>query len=207
MFEPLVKLTSASDLVEYPLGPEDTLESHYFVVWKHREWLNSNVRMKGSPECRAYFFDLVCASMDQSPVGTLPNDIEVIAKLAHADTSHLKRLCEGRYGPLHNWEPCLCDGEVRLMNERVLLMLQDAISRKHDNRARNEAANAVKRKQRLRSAVAGFNLDLGKNDAAILWMDQWLEEKSVGYRSARWIERAIAAWSNHQLDQRRPRPG
>lgn len=207
MIEPLSVMSAVEDLPVYPLGHEDALEAHYFIAWHHREWLNSDMRLKGSEENRALYFDLICISQDQKPIGTLPNCSEMLAKLLLIEESRFKRLAAMDYGPLHRWEPCLVGDDVRLMHHRVLDMLTEAIARKHDNRARNEAANAAKRKQRLRSAVTGFNVDLGKNDAAILWMDQWLEENSVGYRSARRIERAIAAWSNHQLERRRARPG
>ncbi len=52
------------DLPEYPLGIEDRLDSHYFMAWERRRWLNSDMRLKGTPECRALFFDLINISYD-----------------------------------------------------------------------------------------------------------------------------------------------
>jgi hypothetical protein len=208
MLELAASVADIDDLPVYPLSPDDTLEAHFFLAWHHREWLNSDMRLKGAEECRALYFDLICISQDQKPIGTLPRCPEILAKMLMVDQSRFQRLAAQPYGPLHRWEPCLCGDEVRLMHERVLRMLTDAISRKHDNRARTEAANVKKRLQRLRSYVAGFNVDLSKSDTPILWMDNWLEEQGVVRRNAQSVERAIAAWSAHSFNAaRRSRPG
>lgn len=55
---------SIDDLPEYPLTVEDRLDSHYFMTWERRRWLNSEMRLRGTPECRAYFFDLINISYD-----------------------------------------------------------------------------------------------------------------------------------------------
>ncbi|MEH6391133.1 MAG: hypothetical protein V7763_05710 [Sulfitobacter sp.] len=201
-------LIDTSDIEEYPLTRDDRLNSHFFMVWERRRWLNSDMRLKGRAECRALYFDLINIACDQSPVGTIPNDMEVLAKLLMISESELKTLCQLEYGPLHKWRPCRCGDEVRLMHPVVLDMLIEAVSRKEDNRAKMEAANTVKRVQRLRSTVAGLHTDLSKNDAAVKWMDEWLVKQSVGYRNTSWVEQAIMAWSDHRMDlQRVPRRG
>ena len=193
-------LVDSGELPEYPLGSEDRLDSHYFMVWERRRWLNSDMRLKATAECRAYYFDLINISYDQSPIGTLPLDMELLAKLLFVDAAHFRSLCRLDFGPLHKWSQCIVEGgEVRLMHPMVLRTLTEAISRKEDNRARNEAANAKKRIQRLRSVIAGYHAELAKNDAAIRFMDQWLQEQGCEYRTSQWIEHAMAAWSDHML--------
>lgn len=199
---------STDDLPEYPLGSEDRLDSHYFMAWERRRWLNSDMRLKGTPECRALFFDLINISYDQTPVGTVPQDLETLAKLLLVDPGHFRALCKLDYGPLHKWMPCICEGgELRLMHPMVLRTLTEALSRKEDNRAKHEAANAAKRLQRLRSTVAGYHAELAKNDAAIRWMDEWLVQEGCEYRNATWIERAMQSWSTHMLDLGQARSG
>ena len=196
------------DLPEYPLGIEDRLDSHYFMAWERRRWLNSDMRLKGMPECRALFFDLINISYDQTPVGTVPQDLEILAKLLLVDPGHFRALCKLDYGPLHKWTPCICGGgEVRLMHPMVLRTLTEALSRKEDNRAKHEAANAAKRLQRLRSTVAGYHAELAKNDAAIRWMDEWLVQEGCEYRNATWVERAMQSWSTHMFDLGQARSG
>ncbi|WP_226782739.1 hypothetical protein [Oceaniglobus trochenteri] len=198
-----ISLIDAEDLPEYPLGPDDRIDSHNFIAWFHRRWLSSEMRLKGTESARAIYFDLICLSQDQTPVGTLPDDMEQLAKLAMVEESRFRRMCEGPFGPLHRWTRCRCDGQVRLMHHSVTQMVLDAFGRKQDNRARNEAANAKKRIQRLRTTLAGYNAQLAKNDAAVLWMDGWLVENGCQYRDAKWHERAIGAWSNHMFDMGR----
>ena len=192
----------AGELPEYPLTAEDRLDSHYFMVWERRRWLNSDMRLKGTPECRALYFDLINIAYDSSPVGTLPTDLDVLAKLVFVDPGHFRALCKLDYGPLHRWTRCLCeDGEVRLMHPMVLRSLVEAVSRKEDNRAKLEAANTKKRLQRLRSTVAGLHVEVSKNDAAIRWIDEWLTAQDCPYRSTSWVEQGMQAWSNHMLDR------
>ena len=195
------------DLPVYPFTREDRLESHYFMAWERRRWLNSDMRMKGRPECRALYFDLICISFEQSPIGTLPDDMALLTKLTHSDPGHFEQLCGAAFGPLHKWRRCRCEDEegVRLYHPVVLRTLNEAVSRKEDNRARMEAANIQKSLQRLRTTVAGFTPDLAKNDAAIRWMDEWLVSEGCEYRNATWIERAMMSWSNHMLDRRMQR--
>ena len=66
------------DLPDYPLTSDDRLDSHYFMVWERRRWLNSDMRLKGTPECRALYSDLTNIAYDHSPVGTLPDDMEAL---------------------------------------------------------------------------------------------------------------------------------
>lgn len=190
-------LIDSDDLPEYPLGPDDRLDSHWFMTWERRRWLNSDMRLNGSPECRALYFDLINIAYDQAPVGTLPANLDNLAKMVFADPGHFRSLCALEYGPLHRWHKCQCGDQVRLMHPTILDSLQEAIARRHDNRARCEAANVKKRLQRLRITIAGLHVELSKNDAAVRWIDEWLTENRCGYRGGRWIERAIRAWTRH----------
>ena len=193
------QLVEASMLDEYPLAVEDRLDSHYFMAWERRRWLNSEMRLRGTPECRAYFFDLINISYDQAPLGTLPNDMDLLAKLLMVDPVHFRALCRMEFGPLHKWRPVRCEEEIRLMHPMVLRSLQEAVARREDNRARNEAANIAKRLQRLRITISGYHKDLATNDAAVRWIDEWLVSEGCEYRSSSWIERGIARWSDHQF--------
>ena len=131
MEERTIRVVSTDDLPEYPLGIEDRLDSHYFMAWERRRWLNSDMRLKGTPECRALYFDLINIAYDQTPVGTVPQDLETLAKLLLVDPGHFRSLCKLDYGPLHKWTPCICEGgEVRLMHPMVLRSLTEALSRK-----------------------------------------------------------------------------
>jgi hypothetical protein len=104
------------DLPEYPLSCDDRLDSHFFMAWERRRWLASDMRLNATPECRALFFDLINIAYDNSPVGTLPMDQNILAKLLMIDPGHFGSLCKLDYGPLYKWEACRCDnGDIRLM--------------------------------------------------------------------------------------------
>lgn len=199
---------AADEFPDYPLSTDERIDHHYFMTWERRRWLNSDMRMKANAECRALYFDLICISYDHSPIGTLPLDLDVLAKLTMTEPGHFRSLCELTYGPLHKWHRYRCDnGEIRFGHAYVVRTLQDAISRKEDNRAKTEAANVSKRLQRLRQTVAGLHLELSKNDAAIRWMDEWLQQEGCGYRSTTWVERGMTAWVRHMRDLDQPRRG
>jgi hypothetical protein len=193
--------TSGTEIPLYPYGVENRLDSHFFVAWERRRWLNSGMRLQGTPECRALYLDLIWISYDQAPVGTLPTDPAILAKILMVDRGHFEALCKLPFGPLHNWVQCECDGgEVRLMHSQVLRTLNEAMSRREDNRAKNEAANAAKRLQRLRSTLAGYDAKLVENDAAVRWIDEYLVKQGVAYRTSSVIEDALRSWSDHMLD-------
>lgn len=193
-------IVDMEDLPEYPLNGSVRLDSHWFITWERRRWLNSDMRLKATPECRALYFDLICICYDQSPLGTLPRDYDVLSRLLMVDRVHFEALAALEYGPLHKWRPCRCGDEIRLYHPFVMSTLTEAISRKEDNRARMEAANTHKRLQRLRATLAGYEVKLAENDAAVRWIDEWLTREGCEYRSATWVERGIRAWTNHQFD-------
>ncbi|WP_349295795.1 hypothetical protein ABEB22_15235 (plasmid) [Thioclava sp. 'Guangxiensis'] len=199
-------VVDTEDLLEYPFDENTRLDSHHFMAWEHGRWLNSSMRAKGTAECRALYFDLICISMEQTPVGTLPDDLDELAFHLRVDSAHFKALCRMDYGPLHKWQSCQTKGGARrLYHPHVLLMVTDAISRKHDNQAKNDAANKAKRLQRLRTTLASYNASLAEQDGAVLWIEDWLSERCSGYRTSAWIEQALGAWSAHSMQLNRTR--
>jgi hypothetical protein len=188
---------AADDLPVYPLTIDDRLDSHSWVVWERRRWLNSGMRLRGTPECRALYLDLIWIAFDQSPMGTLPDDDAMLAKILMVELGYFQQLRVLEYGPLHNWTRCLCGDEVRLMHPVVLATVQEAVSRREDNRARNEAANLKKRLQRLRSNIQTYAPEIAKDDGAVLWIDGWLTDQGCTWRSAEWHQRGLTAWVDH----------
>lgn len=190
-----------AEIEDYPVARDVRLDSHSWIPWYRQRWLNSSMRLMGRPECRALYRDLIDMAFDHTPVGTLPDDVAQLARMCQVAESDFRGLCALEYGPLHKWRPCLSEGERRLMHPVVLDTVLEALSRRADNRARNEAANTRKRLQRLRVAVGAYSVELAQNDQAIRWMDEWLVKQEVGQRSAAWVERAMAAWSERMLDR------
>jgi hypothetical protein len=193
----LLRPVDPAQLPDYPFERGERLDSHWFMPWSRRRWLNSDMRLRATPECRAYYFDLICISFDHTPVGTLPHDADLLARMLMVDPTHFKALVHLPYGPLHNWRPCNCGGEVRLMHETVVETLTDAIARKEDNRARTEAANTSKRLARVRQNLASMNIEWAANDAAVLWFDRWFEEREIRKRTPEKYRAAAEAFVAH----------
>jgi hypothetical protein len=120
------RLFDAGTLPEYPIPVDERLESHYFVSFWFNRWLNSDFRLRASAEVRAFGLDLFFIAQNQSPVGTLPTDEVVIARLLMIDLAHWKDLCKREITPLYNWTPCRCGNKVRLMHPVVTEQAHDA---------------------------------------------------------------------------------
>ncbi|UWQ19520.1 hypothetical protein K3551_09340 [Jannaschia sp. M317] len=168
------------------------------MPWERRRWLNSDMGLRGDWVCKAMYFDLINHAYDQSPIGTLPQDMATLARLLRADRTQFEDLVKLPLGPLHRWHPCRCDGEVRLMHDTVLRSLTEGFARREDNRARTDAANSAKRIQRLRISLAGLDKALAENDHAVRWIDEWLIEEGCVKRVASWIEKGVRAWVRHR---------
>jgi len=190
-----------AELPIYPIASGERLESHYFIAWERRRWLNSDMRIKGTPECRALYLDLIFIAYDQAPIGTLPDDLEVLARLTFTPVDVFTRLCGQPFGPLHRWERCVVPDtdEIRLMHPMVIQTLGEAIARKETNRAHNEAGNTRQRLGRLRSSIAGLDVAASRNDYAVKWIDGYFTDNQVTYRDAKWIERGLRAFGEHML--------
>lgn len=185
------------ELPEYPLDGAERLESHWFMPWERRRWLNSDMRLRATPECRAHYFDLICIAYDHQPIGTLPHDVDLLARLLMVREDHFRALCSMPFGPLHNWVPCRVKSEVRLMHTVIVETLVEAISRKEDNRARTDAANRSKALQRVRSKLAAIDVHLASNDEAVRWIDGWFEREGVKRRDDAQYRAAMNAWVDH----------
>ncbi len=146
--------------------------------------------------------DLIFKSYESNPPGTLPPDNDGLADLVRCEPRRFRELTALSYGPLHKWERCLSyNGEVRLYHPFVLRKILEALAGRQANQARGEANARSMAVTRLCERVAGFDLALSKNSAAILWMDDWLREEGCGYRTATWIQRAMTAWSNEAFNR------
>lgn len=136
-------------LPTYPIEAGERLESHYFVEFHYQRWLTSDTRLLADLEVRSVFLDLICLAQTQSPVGTLPNNTKLLAKLVGVSQEVFDGLCGREIGPLHNWKPCLCDGVQRLHHPVVTEIALKAVNSKK----RNAAANANDRERKRFASI------------------------------------------------------
>lgn len=194
-----IRLVNDPDIFEYPISSSERLESHYFIAWHYRRWLKSEFRGLADLEVRAVGFDLFCEAQDEAPVGTLPMDERLLAKLAGIGLEDWKRLCERPIGPLYGWAACRCDnGHMRLYHKVVLEMAKEALGMREDHLEKLEAERERKRLKALPDKIvrAGGSTRMTEDIAFIMQFDQFLEDKFPGQqRRPPLIRKALEEWS------------
>ncbi len=191
----LAQIHDTADLPEYPIAPDERLETHYFVPFWFNRWLNSDFRLRASAEVRGYGLDLFFIAQNQSPVGTLPTDDAVLAKLLMIDLATWKDLCSREVSPLYNWRPCRCGDKLRLMHPVVTEQALVALKSKRDRIEARERERERKRLVALKRQIleAGGHRGLADNADYVARLDSWLLENCPGNRTPARVREAMEA--------------
>lgn len=189
------RLVVPNDLPEYPLDPHQRLTTHFFMAWHHDRWLNSRFRLSAPPDVRGLAFDLFCLSQKQTPVGTLPDDDVQLAALLLLDLKSWQSYRARDWSPLYHWEPCLCDGEVRLMHSVVVEIILESLTLREKRRVEGEIGRRRKRLERLPSQVldAGGTRQMSQDGDLLDRLDTWLMQNCTGNRTKEMVRRALEA--------------
>ena len=179
-----LRAVTEEDLPEYPVGRDVRLSGQYFLKFETFRYLNSTMALTGTPEVRCHYLELIFQSQHQVPIGTLPADPLVQARLARVDPAHWKELCKMEPSPLHHWTPCLSEGEVRLMHRVVLDTVQDQLARREVSELKRGDDAVRKRIMRLRERMtaAGYDRAVVADDVLVERMDAWLAKHVRGQR-------------------------
>ena len=203
-----MRLVDAEDVFEYPIPSTERLESHSWIAWHFRRWLKSEFRNLAELDVRAVGFDLFCEAQDEAPVGTLPVDERLLAKLAGVTLEEWRRLCERPIGPLYGWHLCRCDnGHMRLYHKVVLDMAKEALGMREDHLEKLEGERERKRLKALPEKIvrAGGSTRMAEDAAFILQFDQFLEDEfPEAQRRPPLIRKALEAWSMRDAKGRIP---
>lgn len=193
-----LQLVDADEIFEYPIPKGERLDSHHFIAWKFDWWLHSEFRLRAEKDVRAIGFDLFCIAQKENPVGTLPQDELILARLTGESLEEWRRLMDRPITPLHNWKPCKCsNGEVRLYHETVLNVAEDALSLKKKHYAANARSRERKRLHDLKLMIEriGAKQLLG-NEGYLEALDAWITKHMPDrYRTEPTIRRAIEEMS------------
>jgi hypothetical protein len=186
MHQPRLTDVSTGALPAYPLSRDLRMPTHYFVPWWHNRWLNSSLHLKGSYEVQGVALALYCLAQNQSPLGTLPHDDALLARLLRMDLPRWRDLCRAEVPPLHGWYLADCEGEVRWAHPVVLEMVLDARDRAEARKMSNEERAVQKRIERLRRALEELGVDKAilADRVAMEAMDEWLEANWKKRRTA-----------------------
>src|SRR5690606_21166460 len=92
MKEALLRPVDSDALDQYPIAEDEDLKGHRFVMFDHDRWLNSDTFLRMSAECGWFYLNLIFLSQKQRPIGTLPDDDELLASLLRIDLGRWKEL-------------------------------------------------------------------------------------------------------------------
>ena len=186
-------LIEAGKLPDYPVERDERLEGHYFTKFWHDRWLNSQLHLTATLEVQACALNLFFLSQKQTPVGTLPDDDTILAKLLRIDFVLWRDLRDRQINPLHGWSPCRCGEELRLAHPVVTEVVLDATARREVREASNSQKAVYQRLRRLREALGnlGCSRDVLGDDFLIKRLDEWLLQHCPGRRTHSAYGRAL----------------
>lgn len=197
---PFLTPVPVADLPEYPIRSDVRL-NNWFFRWEARRWLNSEMFLTADPEVGYAYLNLIFIAQDQAPIGTLPTDRKILARLLRLTTEAFEALCLRRPSPLAHWSECVTDrGEVRLQHDFVRETLLEQLAERERRAAASSADSARKRLDRLRQAMAarGFDKAVIADQVLVERLDRWMDENHKGNRTPEAYDRAFAHAARQQ---------
>ena len=189
---PVFQVVTNDQLPIYPIDAAERLQSHYFVEFHFRRWLNSEARLLADWDVRGVMFDLIMISQDQTPVGTLPQNPKIIATMLGMSVDQLHLFCARNVSPLRGWVPCLAGGQVRLMHPVVTEMAEKAIWSRRDRESEKAKRAGVKALKDLAERLVAMGCSRQASDRTFVErVDHWLSKNCTGNRTEPMIREAI----------------
>jgi hypothetical protein len=187
---------SVDDIPDYPISVHDRLDSHYFLQWNLKRWRGSDFRKKAEPEVGWYGFQLFCIAQDQSPIGTLPCDDNLLAFDLNLTLERWLALLERKVNPLHGWYKVRCDnGEIRWAHEVVTEVAEAALKSNRHNAAKHADERKRKRigtiRHHLTNTIAGGRA-AAQSEVLLSQIDEMIERQHPGGSAT--AKRIIEAW-------------
>lgn len=190
---PFLTPVPAADLPEYPIRSDVRL-NNWFFRWEPRRWLGSEMFLTADPEVGYAYLNLIFIAQDQSPIGTLPTDRKLLARLLRMTTEAFEALCMRRPSPLAHWSECVTDrGEIRLQHDFVRETLLEQLAERERREAATSADAERKRLDRLRQAMAkaAFDKAVLADEVLLKRLDEWLNDNVKGNRTQEAYDRAF----------------
>ncbi len=124
-------LINSVDAIEYPIAAVAQPAALDTMPWRNGWWRKSEFRMLAELDVRAVAFDLFCIAYCQNPMGTLPSNERLLARLIGLPLEDWLRLMTRRITPLNGWKACHCGDEgVRLFHPISLEIAKEALNAK-----------------------------------------------------------------------------
>lgn len=176
------------DVDELPEYPADLIDAppaaDFFIKFFHIRWLNSRLHLTASQQVQGMALNLFMISRSQNPMGSLPNDETVIARLLRVSHEEWRSAVAQPIGPLHGWRQYRAGDQIVLGHAVVIEGCQDAIHRREARDASNEEKRAAQRLKRLSETMLAIGCSKSMCDDAVLVqrIDEWLLAHHNGQR-------------------------
>lgn len=199
-----LRAVAGADLPEYPEDLCDPrLTSDYFTMFWHDRWLSSTLHLTAPMAVQGAALNLFFLSRKQVPVGSLPVDDHVLARLLRVDLSDWLGWMAQPITPLHNWQRySYGDGEV-YGHPVVIEVARDALARREVRKASSESKAIYQRQQRLIEVMRGMRCskEVCGDTVLIERIDGWLLEHHQGQRRMPQFEASVKRALEHAYSQ------
>lgn len=182
---PHLQAVEPESLPDYPVELIDArMTSDYFTMFWHDRWLNSELHLTADMAVQGAALNLFFIARKQNPVGSLPENDRMIAKLLHIDIEAWERLKSQPINPLHNWSRFRVDDKIVLGHPVVIEVAMDALARREQRAASNEERAVAMRQHRLKRDMKELRCSEAMcNDPVLVQrLDDWLVEHHPGQR-------------------------
>lgn len=195
-----LKAVEGADLPDYPEELCDPrLTSDYFTAFWHDRWLSSTLHLTAPMAVQGAALNLFFLSRKQTPVGSLPVDDKILARLLRVDLGEWLGWMAQPITPLHNWTRyAYGDGEV-YGHQVVIEVARDALERREVRKASGESKAIYQRQQRLIDVLRDMRCDkaiLG-DKVLVERLDAWLMENHRGQRRMPQFEASVTRALQH----------
>jgi hypothetical protein len=194
MRAPHLRPVDPLDLPDYPDALRDpSLTSDYFTKFWHDRWLSSRAHLCASMTVQGAMLNLFFYARKQTPVGSLPSDHAVLARLLRVSETQWLTMMDEPITPLHHWTEYQFGGEIVLGHPVVIEVALDALDRREARKASNEERAVRERRRRLVALMRELNCSeaVCKDDRLVGWLDDWLQENHRGRRQRPQIDASL----------------
>ncbi|MBB3986160.1 hypothetical protein GGQ68_002498 [Sagittula marina] len=183
--------TSPEQYPEELCDPE--LARNYFVMWHHRRWLSSRLCLTASLAVQGAAQNLFWLSQEQNPIGSLPSDHVLLARLLRITDHEWNGLMAEAVTPLHGWQQYIYGNEILLGHPVVIEVACNAAAKREERKLSNQGRSVNKRRERLAESMGeiGCSAKVCQDAHLVAWLDGWLVENHPGQRRRPAIESSI----------------
>lgn len=195
-----------ADLPDYPEELCDPrLTADFFTAFWHDRWLSSRLHLKASMLVQGMALNLFFLARKQNPVGSLPADQDMLARLLRVSETEWKGAMAQDITPLHNWTEYRYGAAIVLGHPVVIEVARDALDRREARKLSNEAKAVQQRQARLVDVLRGEPFRCAPmildDPTLIERLDEWLAENHRGQRRMPQFAHSVQRALDHATKQ------